>query len=168
MSEEQPQSEVSSLPFFVPVQPVPTRTNVVLRSLSVGGLVFGFCILAQWLIYGKLFGDDDIRYVTPAIAGVVTGAATFRMFMMERTQALAFTQRFQAIAEAHHHIRNALQSLSYQRYLTDDQAAANRLMDAVNRIQWVLNEVFPRLEPSPSRHNHVRKLPQESRDAQHE
>jgi len=152
MSEPQPlHSEVSSQPFFVRVHPVPTVADVVLRSLSVAGVVFGFCILAQWLVYGKLLDQEGIRYMTPVIAGVITGGVTFRMFMMERTQALAFTERFRAIAEAHHHIRNALQSLSYQRYLTDDQHAANRLLDAVNRIQWVLNEVFPRLEPGGRR-----------------
>ena len=139
-------SQTSSLPFLVPVQKAPTITNIVLRSAAVATGVFGVCILAQWLIYGKILGQDSIRYTTPAIAAIVTGLATFRMLMMDRLQILAYIQRFQAIGEAHHHIRNALQSLSYQRYLTEDESAANRLLDAVNRIQWVLDEVFPRLE----------------------
>ena len=147
MSEQQPQyREVSSLPFFVPIRSAPTVADVVFRSLGVALGVFGICVFAQWLVYGKLLQQDGIRFVTPAIAGVATGLVTFRMLQMDRMQILAIIARFQAIAEAHHHIRNALQSLSYQRYLTEDKAAANRLLEAVNRIQWVLDEVFPRLE----------------------
>lgn len=146
MKEQQLQYPQVSSPFFMPVQSVPTITDIVFRSLAVAVAVFGICVLGQWTFYGKILQQDGIRYVTPTIAGIVTGLAAFRMLMMDRTQVLAFVQRFQAIAEAHHHIRNALQSLSYQRYLMEDGEAANRLLDAVNRIQWVLDEVFPRLE----------------------
>lgn len=138
--------EGSSLPFLAPVQPVPTIADVIFRSLGAAGLVFGVCILSQWIVYTKLYAETGIRYATPVIAAAVTGVVTYRMLRMERLQAIAIGDRFHAIAEANHHIRNALQSLSYQRYLTEDTHVAERLLDAVNRIQWVLNEVFPRLE----------------------
>lgn len=139
-------TETPVLPFSAPVQRVLGLADIIGRSLAVAVAVFGVCILAQWLIYGKVLDQDGIRYITPAIAGIITGAATLRMLLMERAQALALAERFQAIAQAHHHIRNALQSLSYQRYFTEDKVAASRLLDAVNRIQWVLDEVFPRLQ----------------------
>ena len=84
--------------------------------------------------------------MTPTIAAVVTGIVTFRMLKVKRDYILAFHERFRAIGEAHHHIRNALQSISYQRYFTQDTEEAKRLTQAVQRIEWVLDEIFPLFE----------------------
>lgn len=135
-----------AVPFVAPLKKPPTFGDIVFRSIRAAVAVFALCILAQWLIYGKLLDDPRIRFVTPTIAAVVTGIVTFRMLKVKRDHILAFHERFRAIGEAHHHIRNALQSISYQRYFIQDTEEAKRLTQAVQRIEWVLNEIFPLFE----------------------
>src|SRR5207237_9789422 len=66
-----------------------------------------------------------------------------RQLTEQRKERLAALRRFELIAEMNHHIRNALQTISYQRYTDTDPAASQRLKEAVERIQWVLEEIWP-------------------------
>lgn len=55
-------------------------------------------------------------------------------------------RRFRVIAEANHHVRNALQVLLNPEFYASDQKSAEMLRDAVHRIEWVLTDVLPTLE----------------------
>jgi hypothetical protein len=52
-------------------------------------------------------------------------------------------ERLRPISEMNHHIRNALQVISFYSYRDQDDKAVDLLKQAVNRIEWALNEVLP-------------------------
>ena len=44
-----------------------------------------------------------------------------------------------------HHVRNALQVISLSTFSTADQAQIDTIKPSVNRIQWALREILPKM-----------------------
>ena len=57
----------------------------------------------------------------------------------------AVVERLKIIAELNHHIRNALQVISYQASFREDKEEIAMMNGAVNRISRTLREVLPQL-----------------------
>lgn len=112
-------------------------------SMAAGLLVFTIAVLGQWVIYNVLLDHEGVRIVGGTIGAVMTTILVNRVLMQQRAAAIADLNRFRIIAEMNHHIRNALQTISYQRYMNGGGAEAERLKEAVNRIEWVLKEILP-------------------------
>lgn len=111
-------------------------------GVLAGAVVFGATWLVQWLIYVYLLGHNDFHVVGVSVASLLTFIFVQRMMAGSRQRRLATLRRFQTIAKMNHHIRNSLQTILYQSYNMDPEEAA-RLKDAVDRIQWVLDQVLP-------------------------
>ena len=112
-------------------------------SVGAGLLVFTIAVLGQWVIYNLLLDHEGVRIVGGTIGAIVTTILVNRVLIQQREAAIADLNRFRVIAEMNHHIRNALQTISYQRYLNGGGAEAEHLKEAVNRIEWVLKEILP-------------------------
>jgi signal transduction histidine kinase len=112
-------------------------------SFAAGLLTFLSVVLAQWLVYVLWLGKDGVRYVGGIVAAVLMTLLIQRQLSDQRRDREAARRRFELIAEMNHHIRNALQAISYERYSAPDEAASLRLKEAVERIQWVLEEILP-------------------------
>lgn len=124
----------------------PGALNLLVISIGWGALAFFICVGAQWMIYEHLLHDaGGMRIVSPAIAAIVAGVLDFRLQMAMRERRLAGLRRYRVIADMNHHIRNALQVISYQAYVSD-RAATERMRQAVDRIDWALREVLPSME----------------------
>lgn len=125
---------------------VRTPHEIWLLSLASGALVFGIAVLANWLIYDVLLHEQGIHVVAAIVGGGVTTLLIERLLFTQRQARLAALERFRIIAEMNHHIRNALQAISYQRYVNASDADAKRLKEAVDRIEWVLEEILPNVQ----------------------
>ena len=112
-------------------------------SIASGLLVFLTATLVHWIVYNLWLGLEGTRVVGAGVAAVVMILLIQRQLTEQRKERLAALRRFELIAEMNHHIRNALQTISYQRYTDTDPAASQRLKEAVERIQWVLEEILP-------------------------
>jgi hypothetical protein len=121
---------------------VPARWKSWAIGLAAGSAVFLATFSTQWFIYNYLLGQDEFHWVGVSVASVLTFIFMQRMMARSRQRRLATLRRFQAIAETNHHIRNSLQTILYQSYSMDSEVAA-RLKDAVDRIEWVLEQVLP-------------------------
>ena len=62
-------------------------------------------------------------------------------FIYGRLRRRELLRRVETIALMNHHVRNSLQVLSYTPYAGD--AAAEHVREAVERIEWALNELLP-------------------------
>ncbi len=139
---------------------VPGTAEIWLLGCAAGCAVAVGTVVAQWFFYNYLLQTNGVRLVGPIVAGVLTLIFTQQMMEASRRRRLQTMHRFQIIAEMNHHIRNSLQMISYQSF-SADAAAAERLKDAVDRIQWVLQEVLPGVhdgdmvarKPSQSEHS---------------
>jgi signal transduction histidine kinase len=138
-STDRPENRVPGIeaPFRVP----PTWESWAV-ALGASCAVFGITFAIQWFIYHDLLGQTEFHAVGVSVASVLTFIFIQRMMAASRRRRLETLRRFQIIAEMNHHIRNSLQAILYQSFSVDDAAAA-RLKDAVDRIQWVLEEVLP-------------------------
>jgi hypothetical protein len=77
--------------------------------------------------------------------GAVPGALLWFWAEHERKQRILIQQRMQVVADMNHHIRNALQVITYAAVQRDEGTPLTMIRDSVNRIDWVLREVLPRL-----------------------
>ncbi len=125
---------------------VPSRLEIWSIAFAMGCAVCVGSLAVQWAIYNVWLGDPgQLRLLGPIVSGLLAAAFTERMMWQSRRRRLATLRRFQIIAEMNHHIRNSLQMISYER-LSADEGAAVRLKEAVDRIQWVLEQVLPRVQ----------------------
>jgi hypothetical protein len=82
--------------------------------------------------------------ISDAITAILIGALTTRMVLFYRQRQLQAQARVQRIAEMNHHVRNALQVITYWSLAEKEKRQVELVQNAVNRIQWALREVLPR------------------------
>ena len=144
-SRQEAEKRALSAQRLSPKPPLTIHSHPLLLAwsvLSAAGF-FWFQTGLQWLIYG-----GDVHWATGAISAVCVGGLSFWLFEVVRRRRLAYKARFEAIAEANHHIRNALEAIQGSFYLLQtDPEHIQELQVSVKRICWVLNEVLP-----PDRH----------------
>ncbi len=121
---------------------VPAPWESWLLASAAGCAVFVATFVVQWFVYSRFLGDHELHLVGVSVASLLTFIFVQRMMAYLRQRRLAIQRRFQIVAEMNHHIRNSLQTILYQSYTVDDQVAT-RLKDAVDRIEWVLEQVLP-------------------------
>jgi hypothetical protein len=61
----------------------------------------------------------------------------------ERERRAVIRERLQIVSEMNHHIRNALQVISFFVSKEQDQKTVEMVRSSVDRIQWALKEVLP-------------------------
>ena len=119
------------------------RRGAARRAVTIAVLaglgVFALLIAAdQVSVHYGLRGSQ--RVFDELCGAVVVG---FLVFGYERHRLRQFMQRLQTIASMNHHVRNALQVIMYSSYVPSDQEQLARIRDAVERIEWALQEVLP-------------------------
>ena len=78
-------------------------------------------------------------YLDDLILGVVAGLV---VFAYEQRRSRELRQKLAMISAMNHHVRNALQTISYVPY-TEQAKQMLLIQQAVNRIQWALQEILP-------------------------
>jgi hypothetical protein len=82
--------------------------------------------------------------ISDAITAILIGAMVAQIVVLYRQRQLQAAARVQRIAEMNHHVRNALQVITYWSLAEKEKRQVELIQDAVNRIQWALREVLPR------------------------
>jgi hypothetical protein len=82
--------------------------------------------------------------ISDAITAILIGALVAHMAVLYRQREAYAQARVQRIAEMNHHVRNALQVITYWSLEEKEKRQVELVQDAVNRIQWALREVLPR------------------------
>jgi len=84
-------------------------------------------------------------YVDDLVLGVLAGLL---VFAYEHRRSRDLRQKLAVISAMNHHVRNALQTISYVPY-TEQAKQMLLIQQSVNRIQWALNEILPGEGPEP-------------------
>ena len=82
--------------------------------------------------------------ISDAITALLIGALVAHLAVLYRQREAQAQSRVQRIAEMNHHVRNALQVITYWSLEEKEKRQVELVQDAVNRIQWALREVLPR------------------------
>ena len=84
-------------------------------------------------------------YLDNVVMGVIAGVV---VFAYEQRRYKAIREKIATISAMNHHVRNALQGISYAPY-TDQAKQIQLIQQSVNRIQWALREVLPGAVEAP-------------------
>jgi hypothetical protein len=123
-----------------------------LRKDSTARLVL-ICVglaLLVWAVgsgFDRLLARDgvtrtDILFVSNGLTGLVAGFLFYNLALKERLRRDLFRERLRTIAEMNHHIRNALQVITYATATKHDESV-ELIRSSVERIEWALREVLP-------------------------
>ena len=82
--------------------------------------------------------------ISDAITAILIGAMVAQVGILYRQRQFQAAARLQRIAEMNHHVRNALQVITYWSLEEKEKRQVAFVQDAVNRIQWALREVLTR------------------------
>ena len=114
----------------------------LLRRISFSFLLgFGLFVLGAGL-QGVLQQRGITRtnlYLDDLLLGVLAGLMAFAY---EHRRSRDLRQKLAVISAMNHHVRNALQTISYVPY-TEQAKQMLLIQQSVNRIQWALKEILP-------------------------
>src|SRR5690242_1886969 len=117
---------------------VPSLLQRVGFSFLLGFGLFAFGALVQGVL-GRLSITGISVYLDDLILGVLAGLL---VFAYEQRQSRDMRKKLAVIAAMNHHVRNALQTISYLPY-ADQEKQVQMMQESVNRIQWALQEILP-------------------------
>ncbi len=129
-------------------EPSLSLSNLKIFLMAVVAALVLF-VISTGLDYFLLHDEHDSRIViieaSDALLGVVAGALIFRLLQYERERRARLRQRIAVIADMNHHVRNALQVISFHAYTTTDREQIEAVKESMERIQWALKEILPKL-----------------------
>jgi hypothetical protein len=108
------------------------------RSFLLGFLLFVLGTTLQGLLKNQSLTGLEL-YADDLILGVLAGLV---VFAYEQRRYREIRDKIAMIAAMNHHVRNALQAISYSPY-TEQAKQIQLIQQSVNRIQWALREVLP-------------------------
>lgn len=125
------------------------------RSFGKSFVALGAIALTSYFIemhlHRKGVPGRDLILLSNVMVGLVGAALVYVLSVRERQRQLYVECRLRVIAEMNHHIRNALQVITF--YSRKGQKPEVGIVEAVDRIQWALREVLPQLPEQPPRKN---------------
>jgi len=105
--------------------------------VSIVGLTFDGLLLREGV------PRYDLMAISNSLTGIVAGAFFWQAKRLGRERRQFVRERLHTISEMNHHIRNALQVISFYSGKNRDDQTMTTLSEAVNRIEWALSEVLP-------------------------
>jgi len=109
--------------------------------VTAGGALFSIRLVDTW--YHPMDGWFHGSFMLLIVGGLV-----YTLLRYENDRRAANIDRFRVVAECNHHIRNAVQVLTFThdgRIQQDSLGISRQIADAVHRIEMTLSEVFPRV-----------------------
>ncbi len=122
--------------------------NLGLVAIGFGVLMFLCSLALDWALLRHHEGARITIMISDGLLGCVAAVLVYRMLQYGRERRRMIEQRLHTISEMNHHIRNALQVISFSAHSARSQKELAEITDSVNRIQWALREILPKLEPS--------------------
>ena len=114
----------------------------LLRRISFSFLLgFGLFVLGaglQGILQQRSITRTSI-YLDDLVLGVLAGLMAFAY---EHRRSRELRQKLAVVSAMNHHVRNALQTISYVPY-TEQAKQMLLIQQSVNRIQWALQEILP-------------------------
>jgi hypothetical protein len=124
------------------------KTLVTLVVVTATGYLFDRLLHKEGITTRELLLFSDF------VVGLVAAALVFILSLHHEQRTRYVAGRLAIIAEMNHHIRNALQVITFQIGSGKDEKEIGTMREAVNRITWALSEVLPQM---PGVEDHARR-----------
>ncbi len=86
--------------------------------------------------------------ISNLLVGLLAATLVLTLLAYGRQQRRLIMERLEALNEVNHHVRNALQALSFAAATLQGAKEREAVAEAIHRIQWALSDVLPKVEPS--------------------
>lgn len=121
--------------------------DVSIRSIAKSLTALIVVALSSYVLEVRLHGEGvpsrDLILLSNLMVGIVAAILVYILSIRE-TQRQAYVEcRLRVIADMNHHIRNALQVISF--FSRNGEKHEVGVAEAVERIQWALRDVLPQL-----------------------
>lgn len=116
---------------------VPSLVRRIGISVLLGVLIAALGVWLEFLVSKSSL--SLIETVDDIIIGI---AAALVVFTYEQQRSRATMEKIRVIAGMNHHVRNALQTISYAPY-TEQEKQIKMIGESVSRIEWALREILP-------------------------
>ena len=124
------------------------------RGKDSTGRLIAIYLLVAVLVWAVGFGFDrllvrdgvsrtEILLLSNGLTGLVAAYLFYSLASNERLRREGIRDRLRTIAEMNHHIRNALQVITYATAAPKDEESVELIRSSVERIEWALREVLP-------------------------
>ena len=87
----------------------------------------------------------DLQFLSNALVGLVAAALVVAVARRQKQREQFVSSHMRVISEMNHHIRNALQVISFTPRGERSEPEMQAMQMAVKRISWALREVLPKL-----------------------
>lgn len=81
-----------------------------------------------------------VAILDDALVGIAVGLL---VLLYERRRKQDMIRKLEVIRMMNHHVRNSLQVIAFAASVAQQEEHANKIRDAVERIEWALREVLP-------------------------
>ncbi len=143
----QPEDSVRSgyvPPYFLPLKIRRLWLAVVLVALISFSLGL---LLDVLLIHARGMSQLQAAAILDAVFALIVAALFYKLVIYDRERRIKVVERLETIDLMNHHIRNALQVISFNTHSQTDGPELAEINRAMNRIQWALREILPKVEP---------------------
>ncbi len=116
----------------------------------IAGLI-GIVMFAGSVLLDVLLLKHEAAFaivLSNALVGLLAAALVYILLAYGREQRRRMIGRLEAVQEVNHHIRNALQALSFTGGALRGTKEGIVVTEAIERIEWALHEVLPKVEPA--------------------
>jgi hypothetical protein len=121
------------------------------RLILLTGVIVVFVAVSGYSFDRMLHRYGVSHEVIAASSNLFTGAVVAGLFLQftrnAQSRRRALQARLEIIADMNHHIRNALQILSYGTATHGSKMETEMMQQAIRRIEWALHEVLPGYSP---------------------
>jgi uncharacterized membrane protein YbhN (UPF0104 family) len=136
--------EVTSLPEPAYQASSGSVTTAILLALATVLLIFIVSSAADLLMLREHETARITIELSDGISSLAIGLLSYRVVRLHQQRRDRLRQRLQLIADMNHHVRNALQVISLTA-IGKDKEEISAVRESVNRIQWALREVLPKI-----------------------
>ena len=83
--------------------------------------------------------------LSDGLAAAVAGILVYRLLQYEQERRKRLRKKLAIVSDMNHHVRNALQVISFHAYSNADREQIEAIKESMERIQWALKEILPKL-----------------------
>jgi len=124
----------------------PTWQRLAVISLLFALFVFCSSLALDYILLVHRDSPLATVEVSDALAALLAGVLFYKILDAGRRRRKLILQRLETIDQMNHHIRNALQVISFSVHANQEHAKEVADIDrAVNRVQWALREILPKM-----------------------
>jgi hypothetical protein len=120
----------------------------IIRKSLVSGLLVGLTVFVvdggmEYFLLAQGVSQVGTLLISDAFAGIVAAIFATYGFFLQRQREAEVQQRVDRIVEMNHHVRNALQVITYWSVADREKREMELIREAVDRIEWALREILP-------------------------